>query len=179
MMWSLQTAMRLPFCLLLVAGEVCVMSIRVDTDLIKTTSVLAAFEEAAGDVGAIASFVGKVRGNAQGAKVDALILEHYPELTEASIHDIVGEAEARWQLSKVLVVHRVGRILPTETIVLVCAASCHRRDAFLAVDFIMDYLKTKALFWKKEQRENENIWIEPRKADYADAARWAKSKKKG
>ena len=149
--------------------------IRVGPDPIDAADLLRRFEETAGGAGAIASFSGKVRGEAGVDQVASLSLEHYPGLTEISISEILEDAKARWNISHAWVFHRTGEILPGETIVFVCAASAHRRDAFEAVDFLMDYLKTRALFWKKEQRETGAIWIEPREQDYKDAARWEKS----
>lgn len=128
------------------------------------------FSSAVGDAGAIVTFSGNVRG--EGGSVKALHLEQFPGVTERSIRDIVDKAINRWTLDEVLVIHRVGTMVPGEAIVLVCTASAHRRDAFEAADFLMDYLKTKAYFWKKEVTKSGETWIEPRGVDYADAARW-------
>ena len=147
--------------------------IRVSTDPIDVASALAAFEKEAGDAGATVSFSGKVRGRAENSSVTSLVLEHYPGVTEASIREIADEALGRWPLQGFLIQHRVGEIFPGETIVLVCTASAHRRAAFEAADFMMDYLKSRALFWKKERRDGEEVWIEPRDEDYQDAKRWA------
>ncbi len=131
---------------------------------------IAAFNERAGAVGAVVTFLGAVRADA-GA-VRALELEHFPGVTEKSIAAIEDEARRRWPVSDIDIVHRVGRLAPGEPIVLVCVAADHRREAFEAADFLMDYLKTKAMFWKKEIRHDSEDWIEPRAADYKDAARW-------
>lgn len=147
--------------------------IRVSTELFDPGAELAAFEKSAAGAGAIASFLGKVRGTAHDEKVEALHLEHYPGVTERSIADIEGQARDRWSIGDVLIIHRVGDLKPGEPIVMVCVASDHRREAFEAADFLMDYLKTEAMFWKKEIREESEAWIEPREADYKDAARWS------
>lgn len=122
--------------------------------------------------GALVSFLGTVRGREGEAQIDGLYLEHYPGVTERSIEKIVSEAKARWSIFDPLVIHRVGRLSPGDPIVLVAVSAAHRRDAFEAADFVMDYLKTEALFWKKEIRGAEETWIEPRADDYKDAARW-------
>ena len=137
---------------------------------------LAAFEARADGAGAVVSFIGKVRGQALGkageASVTALRLEHYPGVTERSIADIEKQAHSRWAIDDSLIIHRVGDLHPGEPIVMVCVASAHRREAFEAADFLMDYLKTEAMFWKKEIRTDGEAWIEPREADYKDADRW-------
>lgn len=134
------------------------------------TADLAGFGAASG---AVVSFVGRVRArDGDGRAVETLTLEHYPGLTERSIVDIEAEARARWPLEDVLIVHRVGRLAPGAPIVLVATAAAHRRAAFEAADFLMDYLKTEALFWKKETGESGARWIEPRGRDYRDAERW-------
>ncbi|APG61578.1 hypothetical protein LPB140_00530 [Sphingorhabdus lutea] len=127
--------------------------------------------------GAICNFVGMVRrddGCDDGCDDDliSLKLEHHPRLTQKSIEDIASAAQLRLRLDDILIIHRIGEMAYGEPIVLVAIASKHRRDAFAAADFIMDGLKTRALFWKKEIRRSGDIWIEPRVQDYADAARW-------
>lgn len=148
--------------------------IRVSPEPFDPGAELSAFEKGAGGAGAVVSFVGKVRGTAGETNVASLYLEHYPGVTERSIAQIEGEARKRWALVNLLIIHRVGELWPGEPIVMVCAASAHRRDAFEAADFLMDYLKTEAVFWKKEVRDAGEAWIEPRDADYKDAARWRK-----
>ncbi len=133
---------------------------------------LSAFEKKASGAGAVVSFIGKVRATAGEDTVKALYLEHYPGVTERSIGEIESEARQRWAIDDAHIIHRVGELQPGEPIVMVCVASAHRREAFEAADFLMDYLKTKAMFWKKEVREGGEAWIEPRKEDYKDAARW-------
>jgi molybdopterin synthase catalytic subunit len=129
----------------------------------------------AGDprIGAVVSFVGTVRDLNEGARVAELELEHYPEMTERSLHDIVEQARARWPLYGALVVHRVGPMLPMEQIVLVAVSSAHRGEAFAACEFIMDYLKTEAPFWKKEQTPEGARWVDARVSDDAARAKWA------
>ncbi len=137
---------------------------------------IAAFNARAGAAGAVVTFSGAVRGAAGEARVDALELEHFPGVTERSIAAIEAEARERWPITDIDIIHRVGRLAPGEPIVLVCVAAAHRREAFEAADFLMDYLKTKAMFWKKESRSDGETWIEPRAEDYKDAARWKESK---
>lgn len=146
--------------------------IRVSEQPFDPGAELSAFESAAKGAGAVVSFLGKVRQEAYGEKVTGLVLEHYPGVTEQSIAAIEREAKSRWDVDEVLIVHRVGALAPGEPIVMVCVSSAHRRDAFEAADFLMDYLKTEAMFWKKEIRENCEEWIEPRGEDYKDARRW-------
>jgi molybdopterin synthase catalytic subunit len=133
---------------------------------------LSAFEKTAGDAGAVASFLGRVRGEEMETAVTALHLEHYPGVTERMLGELETEARGRWAIDEPLIIHRVGDLKPGEPIVFVCVSARHRRDAFEAADFLMDYLKTKALFWKKEITSDGERWIEPRAQDYSDAARW-------
>ena len=112
-----------------------------------------------GRAGAIVAFGGIVRDHAADDEVHGLYLEHYPGMTEASIEKIVATAADRWRLIDVLVIHRVGQLVPCDQIVLVLAAAMHRPDAFAACEFIMDYLKTDAVFWKKERRRVGDSWI--------------------
>ncbi len=123
-------------------------------------------------VGAVASFVGLVRDLNEGDAVATLTLEHYPAMTEKSLREIIAEAENRWSLLDVTVIHRIGRLLPLERIVFVGVASMHRGDAFAACEFIMDYLKTRAPFWKKEGTPQGERWLAARGSDEAAADRW-------
>ncbi len=123
-------------------------------------------------VGAVATFVGVVRDTNDGDSVAEMTLEHYPGMTERSIEAIVDEARGRWNVLNALVVHRIGRLRPTDQIVLVVVASEHRGDAFAACEFIMDYLKTRAPFWKKEQTADGGRWVDARASDDAAAGRW-------
>jgi len=123
-------------------------------------------------IGAIVTFTGLVRDVSDRDEIRTLFLEHYPGMTEKSLTKIVGEAKQRWKLIGVRVIHRVGRLLPEDQIVLVAVASGHRKDAFDASEFIMDYLKTKAPFWKKEETESGSRWLETRSADIDASAKW-------
>lgn len=133
---------------------------------------LAAFARDRGDVGGIASFVGVVRGEHDGAPVLAMTLEHYPGMTERRLAEIEAEARRRWPLLDVLVIHRVGRMLPGAPIVLVAAAAAHRAAALDACAFLIDWLKTKAPFWKLEETPSGERWVEARASDDAATARW-------
>ncbi|MDB5814991.1 MAG: molybdenum cofactor biosynthesis protein [Rhodocyclales bacterium] len=124
-----------------------------------------------GAAGAVASFLGYVRGGDAGG-ILAMTLEHYPGMTERALADIVALAQERWSLLGVRVIHRVGRLLPGERIVFVGVAGSHRGEAFSACQFIMDYLKTQAPFWKKEETANGAHWVDARDSDDAALARW-------
>ena len=126
------------------------------------------------DIGAVVSFSGICRGSENGEPIAALTLEHYPGMAEAEIKRHADEAMSRWPLSGLTVVHRVGRITPGENIVLVLAASQHRQAAFHAAEFLMDYLKANAPFWKREESAGGASWIEARSHDDVAAARWTK-----
>ena len=131
----------------------------------------------AGDAGAIVIFTGLVReihaeANGESSTVKSLHLEHYSGMTEKSIEAIVDEAKARWVLLAVQVIHRVGKLVPGDQIVMVGISSAHRRDAFDAAEFIMDYLKSKAPFWKKQYTGKDSQWIESRESDDEAIARW-------
>ncbi|GAA5158696.1 molybdopterin synthase catalytic subunit MoaE [Viridibacterium curvum] len=121
-------------------------------------------------VGAVASFVGRVRESQSG--LFAMTLEHYPGMTERALHEIAVEAESRWPIAAVRIVHRVGRLLPGEQIVFVGVSGPHRGEAFAACEFVMDYLKTRAPFWKKEEDANGAHWVDARETDDTAAARW-------
>jgi molybdopterin synthase catalytic subunit len=138
-----------------------------DFDLGKEVDLLRKDEK----VGAVASFVGQVREV-------AMTLEHYPGMTENSIKKIVEEANSRWQVMDCTVIHRYGELKPMDQIVLVAVASGHRGDAFAACEFIMDYLKTQAPFWKKEHRADGARWVEAKAADDSAAERWQDPKRK-
>jgi len=124
-------------------------------------------------IGAVVSFVGRCRGDEDGHAISALTLEHYPGMAEAEIARHVEEALTRWPLKGVTVIHRYGRIMPGDNIVLVLTASSHRQAAFAAAEFLMDYLKTRAPFWKSDERpDGDRNWIDARDADDDAAARW-------
>jgi molybdopterin synthase catalytic subunit len=123
-------------------------------------------------IGAVASFIGLVRDVNDGEAVRELTLEHYPGMTEKALEEIIAEAKSRWEVIDAVVVHRVGPLRPTDQIVLVVVASGHRGDAFAACEFIMDYLKTRAPFWKKEATPAGERWVDARETDDVAAARW-------
>lgn len=129
---------------------------------------------ALGDAGAVASVIGRARGRrVDGVTVTGLFLDHHPRLTHLSLETIAEDAAARFGLIAVRVVHRCGLVLPGEAIVLAAAAATHRRAAIEAVDYLMDRLKTEAVFWKREDAVDGSRWIEPSEADRAAAARWS------
>jgi molybdopterin synthase catalytic subunit len=130
------------------------------------------------DIGAVVAFSGICRDSEDGGRIASLTLEHYPGMAEAEIARHIEEAEGRWPLMGVHVVHRVGRIEPGETIVFVGCASKHRRAAFEAAEFLMDFLKTRAPFWKKVEQTSGAAWVEAKEKDDDAAARWTKSQKR-
>ncbi len=134
---------------------------------------LRAFEARAGDAGGLVSFVGRVRSEAAGGTVFGLHLQAYSPLTEQGMQTAADHALTRWPLTALSLIHRIGDMAPGDTIVFVATAARHRRDAFEAADYLMDYLKTEAVFWKKELTDKGARWIEPRAQDYQDQARWA------
>jgi molybdopterin synthase catalytic subunit len=126
------------------------------------------------DVGAVVTFVGLMRNMNAGARVTRMNLEHYSGMTEKALAAIAEEAAARWDLQGIRIVHRIGELLPQDPIVLVAVSSTHRGDAFRACEFLIDYLKTRAPFWKKETTEEGERWVESRASDAAAAGRWRK-----
>ena len=148
------------------------MSVRVQTEDFDVAREIASLRAGNAKVGAVAAFIGIVRDLNDAADVRTLTLEHYPGMTEKALGAIVTDAKRRWQIYDALVVHRVGRLAPTDQIVLVAVSSAHRGDAFAACEFIMDYLKTKAPFWKKEETPAGERWVEARASDDDSAARW-------
>jgi molybdopterin synthase catalytic subunit len=140
-----------------------------DFDVGAETAALTAGDARAG---AVASFVGLVRDVNDGSGVSEMTLEHYPGMTEKALEAIVAEAKARWDIYAVRVIHRVGRLLPCDRIVFVAVSSAHRGEAFAACEFIMDYLKTKAPFWKREVTPDGARWVDARETDDSAAARW-------
>ena len=148
------------------------MSVRVQTASFDPGAELNALHAAQLGIGAVVGFVGYVRDYNDGQDVAGMYLEHYPGMTEKALAKIVTEAEARWPLLQVEVLHRVGALTPGEPIVFVGTASAHRQAAFTACDFIMDYLKTRAPFWKREDTAEGARWVEGRDSDQQAAARW-------
>ena len=133
---------------------------------------LAALRAGDARVGALASFLGLVRDINDGSSVSEMTLEHYPGMTEKALEAIVAEAKGRWDLYDVLVIHRVGPLKPCDQIVLVAVTSAHRGEAFAACEFVMDYLKTRAPFWKREATPQGAHWVDARETDDSAAARW-------
>ncbi|HEY9024139.1 MAG TPA: molybdenum cofactor biosynthesis protein MoaE [Burkholderiaceae bacterium] len=146
--------------------------VRVQESDFDVAAEIAALQAGRDDVGAVASFVGCVRGGAGEQGVSALTLEHYPGMTERSIEAMIDEAHRRFRLLGARVIHRVGRLEPGDRIVLVAVASSHRRDAFQGCEFLMDYLKTHAPFWKKETTPEGERWVDARVTDDEALARW-------
>jgi len=146
------------------------MAVRVQTEDFDVGAESRALQADA--VGAIALFVGMVRGLSSDNGVTAMTLEHYPGMTESELERIEAEARARWPLEDVTIIHRVGRLEAGDQIVLVGAASAHRQAAFDAAQFIMDFLKTDAPFWKAEERGDETSWVDARESDDVARKRW-------
>ena len=149
------------------------MTVRVPPGDFDVGVEMAAMRRGNPKIGAIASFVGVVRDLNEGADVAEMTLEHYPGMTEKALEKMVAEARARWDIYDALVVHRVGTLKPSDQIVLVVVASAHRGQAFQACEFLMDYLKTRAPFWKKEKTPDGVRWVDARTADDAAADRWS------
>lgn len=148
------------------------MTVRIQTADFHVGAEIAALRRGNPKVGAVASFVGVVRDVNEGGAVAEMTLEHYPGMTEKAIAGIIQEARGRWKVIDALVIHRVGKLAPTDQIVLVVVTSEHRGDAFAACEFVMDYLKTRAPFWKKEQSGGAARWVDARAADDIAAERW-------
>ena len=144
------------------------ITVRVQTEAFDLAAETRALSDGRTDVGAIASFVGLVRGG----EIEAMTLEHYPAMTAKALEAIAAEAAVRWPLLGGIVIHRHGRLLPGDPIVLVAIAAAHRGDAFAACAFIMDYLKTGAPFWKKEETGGESRWVDAKAEDDAARDRW-------
>ena len=148
------------------------MTIRVQAEDFDVAREIAAMRAGDARVGAVASFIGTVRDGNDAATVSTLTLEHYPGMTEKALEEICRQAHERWDLIDSRVIHRVGTLRPGEAIVLVAVSSAHRGEAFAACEFIMDYLKTRAPFWKKEDTPEGARWVEARATDDRAAGRW-------
>lgn len=148
------------------------MPIRIQTEDFDLGAEVATLRAGDTRVGAIVSFVGTVRDVNDGTSVAEMELEHYPGMTEKALEDIVSEAKKRWDIFDALIIHRVGLLQPLDQIVLVAVTSAHRREAFAASEFIMDYLKTKAPFWKKEQTSEGARWVDARSQDDDALGKW-------
>jgi molybdopterin synthase catalytic subunit len=149
------------------------VAVRVQTEDFDLGAEVAAMRTGRTDIGGIASFIGTVRDLNEGDAVSTLTLEHYPGMTEKALEAIVAEARARFDILDARVVHRVGRLKPGDQIVLVIITSAHRGEAFAACEFLMDYLKTRAPFWKKEVTPAGERWVDARESDDDAAARWS------
>lgn len=147
--------------------------VRVQPKPFDAAAELAALTEGRSDVGAVVSFTGLVRADAGNlGRLTALTLEHYPAMTTRAIATVAAEAEARWPLTGGIIIHRVGRLLPGEPIVLVAVASAHRAAAFAGAEFLIDWLKTRAPFWKREETGGTSRWVAAKASDDAAADRW-------
>ena len=151
------------------------MKVQVQEADFDLTTEIAAMRQARPELGAVVAFIGLVRDVNAGIAVSELTLEHYPAMTPKALEAIVQQAQQRWKIDEVVLIHRVGRLLPSDQIVLVAVAGAHRGPAFQACEFIMDYLKTQAPFWKKEQTAAGTRWVEARGSDDAAAQRWKPS----
>jgi molybdopterin synthase catalytic subunit len=151
------------------------MAVRVQEEDFDLSAEVARLREGRPQAGAVACFVGLVRDVNGRDAVAAMTLEHYPGMTERALEEIVAEARGRWDLVEVTVIHRVGNLRPLDQIVLVAVASAHRGEAFAACEFIMDYLKTRAPFWKKERTCEGERWVDAREQDGDAAARWVRN----
>ena len=148
------------------------MSVRIQTADFDSGAEIAAMRAADPRIGAVVSFLGTVRDMNDGLAVSEMELEHYPGMTEKALEQIVAQAQARWDIADALVIHRVGPLKPLEQIVLVAVAAAHRGVAFLACEFIIDYLKMEAPFWKKEQTPEGARWVDARVSDDAALQKW-------
>ncbi|MEQ1487383.1 MAG: molybdopterin synthase catalytic subunit MoaE [Methylotenera sp.] len=150
------------------------MTVRVQTQDFDAGLEVNQLRNARKDIGAVVSFIGQVRDLNEGDAVSQLTLEHYPGMTEKSLEAIVSQAKSRWNIFDALVIHRVGTLQPLDQIVLVAVSSAHRGEAFKACEFIMDYLKTEAPFWKKEVTNSGERWIDAKLNDDDARERWVK-----
>jgi molybdopterin synthase catalytic subunit len=151
------------------------MPVRVQAEDFDVGAEIAAFRRADPGIGAVASFIGLVRDRNEGDTVAGMTLEHYPGMTEKALAGIVDAAKGRWDIIDALVIHRVGELKPLDQIVLVVVTGAHRGAAFAACEFIMDYLKTQAPLWKKEQTAEGTRWVEARAGDDQAAERWTRT----
>ena len=149
------------------------MPVRVQTEDFDLTTEMAELRAGFPKIGAVVSFVGTVRDLNEGEQVAEMELEHYPGMTEKALEDIVTQARARWDLFDALIIHRVGHLKPLDQIVLVAVTSAHRGEAFAACEFIIDYLKIQAPFWKKEQTPQGARWVDARVSDDVAMQKWA------
>lgn len=151
------------------------MAVRVQHEDFDVGMELTTLRRARKDIGAVASFIGQVRDFSEGDAVAGMTLEYYPGMTEKALTQIVDQAKQRWDIFDALVIHRIGELSPLDQIVLVAVSSAHREEAFSACQFIMDYLKTEAPFWKKEETPSGARWVEAKASDDSARERWNKS----
>ncbi|HZL31956.1 MAG TPA: molybdenum cofactor biosynthesis protein MoaE [Pseudolabrys sp.] len=150
-------------------------TVRIQHEPFDLAAEVAALTRGRGDAGAVVTFTGICRGEENGTPIAALTLEHYPGMAEEEIESHVAEAASRWPLLGATVIHRVGRIAPGEDIMMVVTVSAHRAAAFEAAEFLMDYLKTRAPFWKQVEKADGKIWVEAKTQDDVAAGRWTAS----
>lgn len=152
------------------------MSVRLQPEDFDVSAEVASLTRGRTDIGAVVNFIGICRAGPDDDRISAMTLDHYPEMAQAELERIEAEARERWPLQGVAIIHRHGRLVPGDNIVLVVTASMHRQAAFEAASFLMDYLKTRAPFWKKEERASGTGWVAAKDEDDAAAARWATKK---
>ena len=152
------------------------MSVRLQREDFDVSAEVAALTGGRTDIGAVVNFIGICRAGPEDDRISAMTLDHYPEMAQAELERIEAEASERWPLQGITIIHRYGRLVPGDNIVLVVTASTHRLAAFEAASFLMDYLKTRAPFWKKEERASGTGWVAAKDEDDAAAARWATKK---
>lgn len=150
------------------------MSISIQAEDFDLAAEMQSLRKTSNNAGALVSFVGLVRDMSAEGAVENIFLEHYPGMSEKALQNILAEANSRWQLLGVRVIHRVGELHPNDQIVMVATASAHRADAFAACEFIMDYLKTSAPFWKREQTRSGTTWLDTKASDVQRAERWVR-----
>ncbi len=151
------------------------MPIKIQENDFDVSAEIAALRIGDPRVGAVVTFLGTVRDMNDGSQVKGMTLEHYPGMTEKALQEILDQAKSRWDIFQTLVIHRVGPLLPEDQIVLVAVTSAHRGEAFAACEFIMDYLKTAAPFWKKEDTPEGARWVDARVVDEEALSKWKKS----
>lgn len=149
--------------------------IKIQTEAFDAGAYINQLTLADSSMGAVASFIGVMRDTNEGDEVTTMTLEHYPGMTEKALHAIIEQARHRWQLGRCILLHRVGPLLPSDQIVLVAVSSSHRKQAFQACEFIIDYLKNEAPFWKKETTSQGERWVEERKQDKDALKQWNES----
>lgn len=151
------------------------MKVKVQSEDFDVSEELKLLRQNKPQIGAVAVFVGTVRDLNQGDEIDSMEIEHYPGMTEKALQDVLNKANERWLLQNATIIHRVGKLKPLDQIVLVATASAHRGDAFAACEFVMDYLKSSAPFWKKEATQEGSRWVDARESDTEALKKWEKN----